>query len=777
MKKRTGRVTCLTLIFVIIVLFIIPVSCGNQDISESLSTQTESETQIESPESFIVTASAIEPDDPTRPDNLHTNPETWRPLDETNYFSVSRNGMTAWFDRQNGNPVLLQKDDVRLELTGLLIDVGLNGAYVMDSLVFSDFASLATYELPTIRTTGRISYGYELEGFEETEDGAAVRLCTGQTELRISYSVEPDGLRCHVDLKNTGSEKQWINGVLFCLDRLKLNPGTTVLYPGNMPSGTRKLARQLPNRIIEADLVTPVIMIDSEGSPFHLFFLNDQEKWRTGYALSGDNGLSAFFLSATEADLLEGESLRVGDLFIQFADPSDPYASIRDFYTENGWTAAKNGQTDGPVYSAHPAGTMDAGFRAGLDLFEYAEELDPLSQMGIEHIWLLPVFQHKGLTDVYQPLDMAKIDERYGGEAGAAYFSETAQKQNIQVLYDYVPHGPPPDAPLAKAHPEWCAVNREGKIQIEWDCVSFDMANKDYQQYLYDLVKDQISKFHLGGARIDCGMGGLPNWNPAPGNRPSNSNMAGGIAATRVIRQAFLDSGVKPLIISENFYPIPFYWPYSDLFYDMPFYRLLYTLNQQNIDEATYASKIVKYLHAEVKSKPEGVLHMRFLGNHDTVSWVFDQKRPQLVYGTEKARALWTLISFIDGVPMLYQGDEDPMIYGMGYLEDNRAFFKELFSARKQWLGSSLSIQYDLTPSTVIAFRRYDDEKERLVLINLSEEPGSRDVAQVLGQVGLMGCYRLELVYGHAGLSGSFIQLEPFSSVILDLSPCQGNGS
>ena len=55
---------------------------------------------------------------------------------------------------------------------------------------------------------------------------------------------------------------------------------------------------------------------------------------------------------------------------------------------------------------------------------------------------------------------------------------------------------------------------------------------------------------------------------------------------------------------------------------------------------------------------------MRWISNHDTVLWVFQKARPNKLYGVEKTRALLALSAFIEGVPMLYQGDEDPSLYG-----------------------------------------------------------------------------------------------------------------
>lgn len=54
---------------------------------------------------------------------------------------------------------------------------------------------------------------------------------------------------------------------------------------------------------------------------------------------------------------------------------------------------------------------------------------------------------------------------------------------------------------------------------------------------------------------------------------------------------------------------------------------------------------------------------MRSISNHDTVGWTFQKMRPAKAHGIGRMRALLALCALIDGVPMLYQGDEDPAVY------------------------------------------------------------------------------------------------------------------
>jgi glycosidase len=87
-------------------------------------------------------------------------------------------------------------------------------------------------------------------------------------------------------------------------------------------------------------------------------------------------------------------------------------------------------------------------------------------------------------------------------------------------------------------------------------------------------------------------------------------------------------------------------------------------LHARQASPAEWAGQIGQFLHDQQQTLPPGALKMRWISNHDTVLWTFQKKRPLDLYGVDRMRALLALCAFVDGVPMLYQGDEDPAIYG-----------------------------------------------------------------------------------------------------------------
>jgi len=129
------------------------------------------------------------------------------------------------------------------------------------------------------------------------------------------------------------------------------------------------------------------------------------------------------------------------------------------------------------------------------------------------------------------------------------------------------------------------------------------------------------------------------------------------------------------------------------------------------------------------------------------------------VYGVEKAKALWTLFAFIDGVPFLYQGDEYAPIYDKRSGLDLRDFFRDLYAAREHCLSPEMDITYHLNDSAVIAFTRSDGSRSRLALVNLGADPAEWPLPKGHG----------DILYGTGSPEEGLITLGPYQSLLIDL--------
>lgn len=633
----------------------------------------------------------------------------------------------------------VKNGDGFIPFQGVAFDFGADGRNITGLLAFNSLLDNRTWELPEIKPD-KAFVPPKPHVTQVSGNKLLVSYETSGISTQFSYCLRDDGvLALEASLTNHTKQTVWLNTFTFAP---VLDDAARFYFPANVPHGLYDSGKLEEKKPVCAGLVsfaTSVVSgVENAENGFNLLFIDDIEKWSTGVWREG--GSTYFASSASlEAELCPDESLQVGTFYIQPCGQTDkPHRYIRDFVTALGYHAVTGGRRDGIMYSCHPYGTMDAGFATlKEDLFRYAERLPALKAMGIDHVWLLPVFDHNE-DGVYHSNDQRVIDTRYGGEEGCRYFCEQARNLGMTVLFDYVPHGPAPEHALAKNNPDWCAKKQDGSLQIEWKCVSMDYNHPGYQDYTTALVSDHVRRFGIEGARIDCAMGGLSNWRPYPGHRPSGDSVQSGVNISAAIRRGFVGQGVKPLNMPENFHPIPPYYNCTDVFYGFSLYRVFCELEPLfTSDPVRYAAQLTRWLSAEKETLPEHLCKLRFLGNHDTVSWVWQAKRAVDIYGTEGAKALWAFITLIDGIPMIYQGDEDDSLFGRTGAAPLRDYFTELFKKRRETFGSSDAIRYMETGTALCAFTRGEYE-EWLCLVNLGPETEIFDMPLYGGPVRVL---------------------------------------
>lgn len=675
------------------------------------------------------------------------------------FTDVTIGDMTCTINTQTGMITQVKNSSQTVDLDGFLIDVGYGRDMVMGQVGYQSYESYDTWKLPVLLVKRRDVAEYTLDAIYQTADGLEVNIKTDTLTITYDYTFMDDELKLTARLSTSSDEQELVNGVAFMVRGIDMNRETSTFeYPGSTPASIYSFSEIDPYRVTATDYSSPVVCLSQSDPDYNLnvLFLDEEEKWSTSAYSDENSRLGVVNLAAVEGYLKKGEEMVVGDLYLQLLGDKDKYTSVQDFYADLGYAAPENAVSDGPMYEGFPYGTMDTDYQNPHTLQEYAEYLDDLQAMGIKNVWLLPIFINTN-DNVYEPIDQSIIDPKYGGNEGAKVYIDRAHELGMRVLFDYVPHGPRPDQPLAVDNPDWISKNRDGENQIEWECVSFDYNNPGYFQYTVDLVKNQALEVGVDGARIDCSMGGLSNWSPQEGLRASSSGLRGGQNIVKAITQGFEEAGKDPMIMPENFHPVPFYASITDVFYDMPLFRMMYNLNQSGATETEYAQELMRWLDVENKTSVKGQVKLRFLGNHDTVTWTFDAARPQVVYGTEKAKALWCVMSFIDGIPFLYQGDEDPATYGLQG-ENLVSFFTDIFGAREEFLPEDYTTEYIASNTPVFACTRSGEDDQKLVLVNLSNGEQTFDIGEGDNSV---------LFENGVTVSGTTATLAPYSAAII----------
>jgi glycosidase len=296
------------------------------------------------------------------------------------------------------------------------------------------------------------------------------------------------------------------------------------------------------------------------------------------------------------------------------------------------------------IYSAHPGGTIDSGFRDVGGFKGLTDYLPQLQRLGVNVLWLLPTW--KG--PVYAPVDYYSLDPRLGTEADLKALVDSAHQLGIRVLGDLIPHGPREESGLAKEHRDWVCSNEDGSIKYWWGCLYCDYAHPGWQQYMGDHAADWVKRVGLDGYRVDCAGGGPTNWRPFGDNRPSMSGTYGGTQVLRAAREAMEREKRDVLLLAEV--GGPQFLRHANMMYDWPLcLQVLRNYPQQRPEE--FVPQLAQWLDNEQYWLPPGALPLHFLENHDTV-------RARMVYGPGPERALMALCALIPGTPMVYHLQE-----------------------------------------------------------------------------------------------------------------------
>ena len=730
--------------------------------------------------------------------------------------TMTLNGVDLTFDSSSGDLLAVKTNVDELLLEAGYFDFGIEipeyvetngiryaGAYTRNSFGFFNMdyeeqgrRALKAYELP---------YGYEYIP-DNKINPTDTSISQDADSIRVTYTMSVAGRALGVEtvytvndlgnvevksiITNNGSETVTVNGAAYVLSNMEFVESSLVEIPGNTVFDVYSIINLPVNYDIRTSAIASSMVHYMEDEMHtNILFVNTIERWITGlHKMENDSSrLTQLNLSCTIGRIDPGSTMEIGVLYIQVVGASDPYQAARDLYTLKGWIAPTDGAKGEPIYACHPAGPSDWDFTnpdGSKTLEEYTSHLPTIAGMGFPNVWLLPMFEHPNWpSSIYLPYNQEYIDNRYSqsgdGNASFTAFVAEGSRLGLNTMLDYVPHGPYLFYPeqgnteifdnpwMTPERWTWVGTDRDGELGVDWDCWALDFPNPDYLAYTYELAKKQAQDFGIIGARIDACVGSVNNWTPSGDYRFSHSGLYGGTAMSKVIRDGIRDAGKTPLIYPEISWPLPYLAPVSDLQYDFPFYRTTLELRRRNASELEFAAVLAHWLNVEERSTALGVQIGRFLGNADTVSnWypgTFDNARPVVVYGPEKVRAMWVLLASIDGSFVIYQNDEF----------DNIEFFTDLLAMRKAHLGPDYAIQYynDAT-SGIIAFRRFNDDGQKLVLINLTGEVASRDFSNIdVGKIKFSTAQQT-VVYGASGdysINGDVITLQPYKSVVIEL--------
>jgi cyclomaltodextrinase len=366
------------------------------------------------------------------------------------------------------------------------------------------------------------------------------------------------------------------------------------------------------------------------------------------------------------------------------------------------------------VYEVNERAFSDAGtFNA------ITNRLDDLKKLGVSVLWLMPVhpigqLNKKGsIGSPYAVRDYYDVNPAFGTKDDLKRLVRAAHQRGLKVIIDIVANHTAWDAVMMKT-PTYYVRDASGKVlsPYDWtDVAKLDYSNSATRRYMLDMLEMWIREYDLDGFRCDV-AGDVPTtfWDEA------RDELA------RIKPDIFmLAEAHKPDLLVKAF----------DMDYSWPLYGALAAV----VEGGRPAALIRGEWEAERATYPRGALHLRFTENHD-------EKRAIARFGERGALAAAALMFTLDGVPLMYNGQEAgdvtesgaPALFekmavfwqGAERRPEIVAFFKDIIPLRRahpalldgsvQWVANS---DYD----RVLTYLRHSDREDVLVAVNLSNKP------------------------------------------------------
>ncbi len=394
-------------------------------------------------------------------------------------------------------------------------------------------------------------------------------------------------------------------------------------------------------------------------------------------------------------------------------------ARQRDVSHESARAKTPDWVRTGVIYEIFPR-----DFSASGDFNGVTTQLDRLKELGVTILWLMPIHpigkvKRKGpIGSPYAVRDYYAINPDYGKAGDLKRLIAEAHRRGMKVIIDIVANHTAWDSVMMK-HPDFYVRDAAGKVASphDWsDVAELNYDNPNLRRYMIDMLKFWLTDFDLDGFRCDVAAE-VPTdfWEQARAEldrvKPDTVMLAEADTPELVVRAFDLD----------------YSWPLS---------RTLTAVVQgrQPASEfrATWEADAAKY--------PTGALRMRYTDNHD-------EPRAIARFGAPAALASSVLMFTLDGVPMIYNGQEvgdtsesgDPALFYtipiFWPIEKRRpqfpAFYRQMIALRKshpaltsgrlEWLKNS-------DESRIVTFRRSGGGEEIVVAINFSNRPFSGTV-------------------------------------------------
>jgi glycosidase len=375
-----------------------------------------------------------------------------------------------------------------------------------------------------------------------------------------------------------------------------------------------------------------------------------------------------------------------------------------------------------------PEGTFDA----------FREHLPRLKAMGVDILWLMPIHpisavKRKGtLGSYYAVSDFRAINPQYGTDADFRQLVDSIHALGMHVILDWVPHHTGWDHPWITGHPEFYNTDEAGEIRDPineetgepwgWtDVAELNLSNPEMRRQIIDDMIYWIEDYKIDGFRVDHAHGVPADyWDEV-------SNTLAGLKKPLFM----LAEGEHAYLRNDSSFVTSYAWK---------IHHLLNDIARGNKD----VNAIDSQLTADRNTFTYGY-QMYFTSNHDENSWA----------GTEfermgdGARTFAALCHTLDGMPLIYSGQEEPLKKRLDFFEKDTIpfgqyayaeFYTRLNALKHQnqalWNGDKGGMSTRInTSDEVYAFSREMNGDTFIGIFNLTGQPQKTTLAVAIREL------------------------------------------
>ena len=378
---------------------------------------------------------------------------------------------------------------------------------------------------------------------------------------------------------------------------------------------------------------------------------------------------------------------------------------------------------EGVMYQINPrAFTPEGTLKAA------TAKLPKLAELGVTVIYICPVFVSDDDMDLsgwsprqkaskmnnprnpYRIKDYYHVDPEYGTDGDLKTFIAESHRLKMRVMLDIVYMHCGPTAVFLKDHPDFVQHDKNGKIVTnDYNFPVLNFASQGLREYLWKNMEWFVRDFDADGYRCDVGDAvPLDFWE------------AGRARMEKIKPDCVMLSEGQRKADQLKAFDLDYSW-----------------LNFNPKD----ASATRRQWGKLVAERPMGgAKFIRFVENHDVANEQYE-KRIEKTWGAAKIKAALVLCFTIDGVPLLYNGEEVAdaarhSIFGRAAIDwasgetpngkDRFAFCQSLCTMRRTEKalthGDVVWLDND-RPKTVLSFLRRAGDERIVTVINQSNDP------------------------------------------------------